>query len=95
MFLGDVEDARSFFLSTHNPCPVNYNPSDFFLDILSPDSRTIRAQKISEDRINSIGNAWDRRNETSISKNEILLNTTRNLAVRPVDERYTNTCICL
>ena len=36
---GDVHDAYPFFASTGNNCPRNYNPSDFFLDVLSPDSR--------------------------------------------------------
>lgn len=39
MFLGDVRDAYPFFSYTGNECPRNYNPSDFFLDVLSPDSR--------------------------------------------------------
>jgi ABC-type multidrug transport system ATPase subunit len=87
MFLGDVEDARSFFLSTHNPCPVNYNPSDFFLDILSPDSRTVQSQTISENRIDMIGNAWDLKNGMLISKNKTVFNTSMILAVRPADEK--------
>lgn len=38
--VGDVADAIPFFNSTGNQCPRNFNPSDFFLDVLSPDSRT-------------------------------------------------------
>ena len=35
-----MSEAIPFFSTTGNHCPRNYNPSDFFLDVLSPDSRT-------------------------------------------------------
>jgi ABC-type multidrug transport system ATPase subunit len=55
MFLGDVQDANPFFHQTGFSCPTNYNPSDYFLDVLSPDSRNIDLSTAANARIQLIG----------------------------------------
>ena len=47
MFYGDAESAVDYFAAKEFPCPALYNPADFFLDLLSPDSRSIEAGKLS------------------------------------------------
>jgi ABC-type multidrug transport system ATPase subunit len=55
MFLGDVQDANPFFHQTGFSCPTNYNPSDYFLDVLSPDSRNLDLSTAANARIQLIG----------------------------------------
>lgn len=61
--LGNAKDAHPFFTQAGHPCPKNFNPSDFFLDILSPDSRNPEIEKIADERIQTIGDFWDARSE--------------------------------
>lgn len=58
MYMGSVKDAVPYFESIGFCCPRSFNPSDYFLDILSPDNRSPEADEKSVKQIELIGNAW-------------------------------------
>lgn len=58
MYMGPASTAVEFFQSIGYICPENFNPSDFFLDILSPDARSKELDEETHHRINLIAEAW-------------------------------------
>lgn len=51
MYYGPAKDAVHFFSDAKFVCPVNYNPADFFLDVVSMDYRSKEAEESSRERI--------------------------------------------
>ena len=51
MYYGPAKAAIEFFSSAHFACPVNFNPADFFLDVVSMDFRSKHAEDSSRARI--------------------------------------------
>ena len=74
MYSGVANDAVDYFASGGYLCQEFYNPSDFFLDILSPDNRSPEQEKESSERILLLGAAWAERGaqlERSISIDDL------------------------
>ena len=59
VYLGPAKDANQYFKSMGFMCPQLFNPSDFFLDVLSPDSRSAENEIAADQRIKQLGDAWD------------------------------------
>lgn len=51
MYYGPAKAAVNFFANAHFECPTNFNPADFFLDVVSMDFRTKQAEDASRERI--------------------------------------------
>lgn len=51
MYYGPAKDAVHFFSDAQFKCPVNFNPADFFLDVVSMDFRSKEAEDSSRKRI--------------------------------------------
>lgn len=51
IYYGPAEQATAFFSSVGFPCPAEFNPADFFLDVVSPDHRSNDAETSSARRI--------------------------------------------
>ena len=51
MYYGRAKAAIDFFEAAHFSCPVNFNPADFFLDVVSMDFRSMPAEEASRQRI--------------------------------------------
>jgi len=58
MFFGKSSDAVDHFAKAGHACPSSFNPADYFLDILSPDSRTEEAETRSTAIIKTLGDIW-------------------------------------
>jgi ABC-type multidrug transport system ATPase subunit len=58
MYFGNAEDAVPYFSSIGHSCPDAFNPSDFFLDLLSMDNRSSESEEETRNRINYIGTKW-------------------------------------
>jgi ABC-type multidrug transport system ATPase subunit len=58
MFMGPAGDAMNWFQQCGFGCPRLYNPSDYFLDILSTDIRTVESEKLSNERIETFARMW-------------------------------------
>ena len=58
MFLGNAKEAQKHFETLGFSCPPFFNPSDYFLDILSPDIRSIESENKSQSTIKLLGDAW-------------------------------------
>ena len=58
MYYGDAKDAASWFTSCGYPCPRLFNPSDYFLDILSYDNRTKELDEFTTMQVDKLGNMW-------------------------------------
>jgi ATP-binding cassette subfamily G (WHITE) protein 2 len=61
MYSGVASEAVNYFASATSGgfvCQQYYNPSDFFLDILSPDNRNEQLEIESSNRILLLGDAW-------------------------------------
>jgi ABC-type multidrug transport system ATPase subunit len=58
MYFGPAADAVTYFIKAGYPCPARFNPSDFFLDILSPDNRSPELEEQSNKRINNFSELY-------------------------------------
>jgi hypothetical protein len=58
MYLGSARSATSYFAMLGLVCPKLFNPSDYFLDILSPDNRSTESEDITSRRIEVLGDKW-------------------------------------
>jgi energy-coupling factor transporter ATP-binding protein EcfA2 len=45
-FYGRTEDAGSYFAQLHSPCPPLRNPSDYWVDLLTPDAPGLSCQRV-------------------------------------------------
>lgn len=52
MFFGHAAEATAWFSSAGFQCPAEFNPADFFLDVVSMDYRSSEAEESSRKRIN-------------------------------------------
>jgi ABC-type multidrug transport system ATPase subunit len=59
MFFGPAGEAVRHFAACGYPCPEAFNPSDYFLDLLSPDNRTPETEAATRNRIRALGDAWE------------------------------------
>ena len=66
MYYGDANQASQYFAENGHKCPKLFNPSDYFLDILSPDNRTPELDKLSAERISLLGDAWEAHLNTTV-----------------------------
>jgi len=62
VFAGSIPQAMEFFASAGFQCPTHVNPGDFFLDLISVDSRTPQAARESLDRISLLVELFARSN---------------------------------
>ena len=60
MYLGDAKSAVGHFHHTGFVCPKLLNPADYFLDVLSPDTRSPELEKTASERISILCDAWER-----------------------------------
>lgn len=51
LYFGPAREAVEWFSSLGYPCPVQFNPADFFLDLVSVDYRSEEAERVSRRRI--------------------------------------------
>ena len=58
MYMGPSSNVVDYFHSIGYSCPENFNPSDFCLDLLSPDARSKELYEESSSRIVEIANLW-------------------------------------
>lgn len=58
IYLGPATAAKEHFARNGHPAPAYFNPADFFLDILSPDSRSKELEISSGTRILLLAEAW-------------------------------------
>jgi ABC-type multidrug transport system ATPase subunit/ABC-type multidrug transport system permease subunit len=59
MFYGPARDAVDYFNAAHFPCPQNFNPADFFLDVVSMDFRSKDAEESSRVRISLLARHFE------------------------------------
>lgn len=76
-YMGPAKDAVAYFSSRSFKCPANFNPSDFFLDLISVDRRSPEGEQTTVARIKYIGDAH-------AAAAEILLLPRRPLTLRVV-----------
>ena len=58
IYEGSAKASNQYFASRGFSCPEQFNPSDYFLDIASPDTRTKGAMMESEERIQKLDDLW-------------------------------------
>ena len=58
IYLGEAKRAAEHFAAAGYPAPKYFNPADFFLDILSPDSRSPELEASSGKRILELAQYW-------------------------------------
>jgi len=51
MYFGPAADAVTYFSALHFPCPSQFNPADYFIDLVSVDPRNPEAEEKSRKRI--------------------------------------------
>jgi len=60
IYLGPAKNAKEYFKAAGFPCPSLFNPSDYFLDVLSPDTRSIENEDAANERIMNLSIAWQK-----------------------------------
>jgi ABC-type multidrug transport system ATPase subunit len=75
MYYGDAKGSIQHFAGLGFRCPHNFNPPDFFLDLLSPDNRSPENEVDSQNRIKFLAGEW-KKTETSTEHQEMLLRST-------------------
>jgi len=58
VYFGKAEAALEYFRATGYTCPEDFNPADFYLDVLSPDNRSLEQEVESADRITKFSEKW-------------------------------------
>jgi len=58
IYLGPAKEASMYFHSLGHHMHSFYNPADFFLDLLSPDTRTKENEEASHSRIATLSSQW-------------------------------------
>lgn len=58
MFFGPASDATQWFADAGFACPAEFNPADFFLDVVSMDYRSSSVETMSRNRIHLLGNHY-------------------------------------
>jgi ABC-type multidrug transport system ATPase subunit len=58
IYLGIAKEAMNHFMNSGFLMPKFFNPADFFLDILSPDTRTKELEIAAFNRINCLATIW-------------------------------------
>ena len=72
MYFGDLHSAVDYFKEAGYTCPAHFNPSDYFLDVLSPDNRTPELEESARNRINFLNERWrERERELANEKADI------------------------
>jgi ABC-type multidrug transport system ATPase subunit len=61
VWLGSAKSALEHFHVEGYRIPLNTNPSDFFIDLITIDHRNDEARKISEERVNKLTASWEKR----------------------------------
>lgn len=60
MFFGSAATAIDHFAANGHVIPKNFNPADFFMDVVSPDYRSKELETTSLKRIADLGANWDK-----------------------------------
>ena len=71
MFFGPASQATSWFSSAGFPCPAEFNPADFFLDVVSMDYRSPAEEGSSRRRIQLLGNLYRSDGKGLVSRNSV------------------------
>ena len=58
IYEGLAVESSNYFPSHGYTCPEMFNPSDYYLDLTSPDTRTEASRKESADRIQRLDDLW-------------------------------------
>ena len=66
MYMGNANEAVDYFITHGYQCPLDFNPSDYFLDILSPDTRSQTADETSHKQIASLGDHWQQHQQQQL-----------------------------
>lgn len=65
MYFGPAKDAIPYFSSLEFNSPSNFNPADFFLDLLSVDPRSTEREASTKARVKYLGDKYDEQ-ETAV-----------------------------
>lgn len=59
MYFGPAKDAVTYFSGLDFHSPLNFNPADFFLDLLSIDPRSAEKEVATKNRVKYLGDKFD------------------------------------
>jgi ABC-type multidrug transport system ATPase subunit len=72
IYLGPAKEAAAYFASAGHSMHRFFNPADFFLDILSPDTRSKELEESSSSRIEHLAARWDEKTKVTDYKSQRL-----------------------
>ena len=70
VYLGQADLADEYFNRVGYCCPIEFNPADYFLDILSPDNRSEERIAQSSTRIIELAKRWEEESQSLSAKDE-------------------------
>lgn len=83
VYFGPATDALGYFQSLGYQCPQHFNPADYFLDILSVETKTVEMEEASRSRISGFVQYWKLHRPTLVE-----LENRRALPVVTSSKRY-------
>eukprot|EP00188_Purpureofilum_apyrenoidigerum_P002320 Plantae.Rhodophyta-Purpureofilum_apyrenoidigerum.ctg24313.p1 GENE.Plantae.Rhodophyta-Purpureofilum_apyrenoidigerum.ctg24313~~Plantae.Rhodophyta-Purpureofilum_apyrenoidigerum.ctg24313.p1 ORF type:complete len:660 (-),score=140.77 Plantae.Rhodophyta-Purpureofilum_apyrenoidigerum.ctg24313:124-2103(-) len=72
MYFGNAADAVDYFSALNYRCPSNFNPADFFIDLISLDSRSEEKSVRSQKRVALLESAYTQHTASLTAKNDAL-----------------------
>jgi ABC-type multidrug transport system ATPase subunit len=72
MYFGNADAAVDYFNAVGYLCPDNFSPSDYYLDVLSPDNRTPELDLAAKERIDQLDLHWRTTSKIESNKNEVI-----------------------
>lgn len=70
-YFGDISNCTNYFSNLGYPCPLQFNPADYVMDIVSVDSRTEELRVESENRIVYLSTQWLDRERLAPNKTNV------------------------
>lgn len=61
MYFGPANQAINYFTSLSYQCPMHFNPADYFLDIVSLDTRSHESETVTKTAIEYFATQWQNR----------------------------------
>uniref|UniRef100_A0A7S3EFB3 Probable ATP-dependent transporter ycf16 n=1 Tax=Rhodosorus marinus TaxID=101924 RepID=A0A7S3EFB3_9RHOD len=58
VYFGPANEAVAYFSKLGHPCPPEYNPADFMIDLISADSRTTEREEETNERIQMLASTY-------------------------------------
>ena len=90
MYFGPAKEATAWFTTAGFPCPPEFNPADFFLDVVSMDYRNQKEEVASRRRIQLLGDTYASEGRTLATRKSVDALQAEEIVVANEEVRFPN-----